>query len=249
MDSLDDIQVSSGLESKSEIKHSDEEDEFLMKCYFDRNFALESFTCPICTENIEKFKGVHTVCQHNVCFECFERLIDVSIKDRKVGSCPVENCKELFTVFHVQNVFPFDEEKCSAYLLAEQKAISENILPKAYHCPTPNCSNAIEIVGNLDEKALNYKFHCTLCLKTYCVRCNARFHVGQTCEQYKIAQSGLEVDSKMEQYFKEMKARGLVKPCPKCKAPIEKNKGCDHMTCSKCKYEFWWTTGAKYDLK
>lgn len=31
-----------------------------------------------------------------------------------------------------------------------------------------------------------------------------------------------------------------TKPCPRCNRPIEKNGGCDHMTCSRCGYEFCW---------
>lgn len=32
-----------------------------------------------------------------------------------------------------------------------------------------------------------------------------------------------------------------TKECPKCRVRIEKNGGCDHMTCP-CGHEFWWTT-------
>jgi len=31
-----------------------------------------------------------------------------------------------------------------------------------------------------------------------------------------------------------------TKECPKCQATIEKNGGCNHMTCRKCKHEFCW---------
>lgn len=31
-----------------------------------------------------------------------------------------------------------------------------------------------------------------------------------------------------------------TKPCPGCKAQIEKNGGCMHMTCSKCRHEWCW---------
>lgn len=31
-----------------------------------------------------------------------------------------------------------------------------------------------------------------------------------------------------------------TKPCPSCKSSIEKNGGCKHMTCSRCKHEFCW---------
>ena len=37
-----------------------------------------------------------------------------------------------------------------------------------------------------------------------------------------------------------------VKKCPKCSILIEKNGGCDHMTCKMCRHEWWWSTGKAY---
>jgi hypothetical protein len=34
--------------------------------------------------------------------------------------------------------------------------------------------------------------------------------------------------------------RDHTKTCPSCTTSIEKNKGCDHMTCRHCKHEFCW---------
>jgi len=48
-------------------------------------------------------------------------------------------------------------------------------------------------------------------------------------------------DAEFEKYLREN-----TKPCPGCKKPIEKNQGCNHMTCSLCRCEFCWTCGGPY---
>eukprot|EP00658_Telonema_sp_P-2_P080462 TRINITY_DN8011_c0_g1_i1.p1 TRINITY_DN8011_c0_g1~~TRINITY_DN8011_c0_g1_i1.p1 ORF type:complete len:226 (-),score=34.26 TRINITY_DN8011_c0_g1_i1:39-716(-) len=37
-----------------------------------------------------------------------------------------------------------------------------------------------------------------------------------------------------------------TKPCPGCNNPIEKNGGCNHMTCNKCRHEFCWVCMGKW---
>lgn len=45
-----------------------------------------------------------------------------------------------------------------------------------------------------------------------------------------------------EDIAQQMWLRANTRPCPKCKAPIEKDEGCNHMTCTnrRCKHEFCW---------
>lgn len=37
-----------------------------------------------------------------------------------------------------------------------------------------------------------------------------------------------------------------TKQCPHCKVAIEKNNGCNHMTCNQCRHEFCWICLERY---
>jgi len=38
-----------------------------------------------------------------------------------------------------------------------------------------------------------------------------------------------------------------MKSCPKCRAPIIRDGGCNHMTCGRCHYEFCWMCKRRYN--
>ena len=39
-----------------------------------------------------------------------------------------------------------------------------------------------------------------------------------------------------------------MQDCPKCSSTIEKNGGCNHMTCRQCKHEFCWVCRGAWSL-
>mmetsp|Transcript_9006 Transcript_9006/g.13100 ORF Transcript_9006/g.13100 Transcript_9006/m.13100 type:complete len:1301 (-) Transcript_9006:775-4677(-) len=92
----------------------------------------------------------------------------------------------------------------------------------------------------------------------FCFACGSQdMHWPVSCEilenwREKVAQeiSGIdetgEIIEDADQNFNDVAQRLWLKantrPCPKCKAPIEKNDGCNHMVCSNrnCRHEFCW---------
>lgn len=69
------------------------------------------------------------------------------------------------------------------------------------------------------------------------MRCGLAGHEPLRCDMFKEWDSTLskKLDS-LNFIWKEKN----TKCCPECKVNIEKNQGCMHMTCFKCRYEFCW---------
>ena len=69
-------------------------------------------------------------------------------------------------------------------------------------------------------------------------------HSGETCLQYDVRRAGGR-DGASEQYIRQH-----TQKCPGCRHGIEKNGGCDHMTCVRaaggCGHEFWFKCGCDY---
>jgi hypothetical protein len=98
-----------------------------------------------------------------------------------------------------------------------------------FDCYRPECKHL-----NLYRKDLcNKNVRCSSCnIAEMCVKCGNTSHGGD-CE-------GLEDDATKEWLQKN------TAPCPKCNVDIEKNGGCNHMTCRECKIHFCWLCMEQY---
>ena len=95
--------------------------------------------------------------------------------------------------------------------------------------------------GQLNEGGpMNNPVQCVNCHHLTCFNHRGRWHDGMTCQEYDLPRND------GQKHASERWIDSHTKKCPKCPAHIEKNQGCDHMTCSKCKHEFCWECFAGY---
>jgi len=97
-------------------------------------------------------------------------------------------------------------------------------------CAFPGCGSG-QIVSDIQDESntgRNTFLRCHHCEQRSCAHHRCLWHTERTCEQYDHdARNSEEVG--LIQYLE----REDVKRCPKCHHGIEKDQGCDHMTCSK----------------
>lgn len=90
----------------------------------------------------------------------------------------------------------------------------------------------------LKSKPHAKRVFCTNCETQFCFLCATPYHAPNNCSTIRKWNIKCQDDSETRNYL-------LVhtQDCPKCKVCIEKNGGCSHMTCNRCKHEFCWVCG------
>ena len=93
-----------------------------------------------------------------------------------------------------------------------------------------------------------FHLNCPLCQKFYCLKCKTEWHENLTCKEYQKEKKYKEnKDDKInKKKFNEYVKGNRCKQCPKCKRWVEKNKGCDHITCP-CGTHFCYRCGELRD--
>lgn len=102
-------------------------------------------------------------------------------------------------------------------------------------CPAPDCGFAIECGVKRRELDRIVPTVACLCRHRFCFGCALNDHQPAPCSLVKQWIKKCEDDSETANWIS-----ANTKECPKCASTIEKNGGCNHMTCRKCKHEFCW---------
>lgn len=61
-------------------------------------------------------------------------------------------------------------------------------------------------------------------------------HLPLTCKEFSFFNATSNLDDLLDKNW----IYSNSKPCPSCNTNIEKNEGCNHMTCKRCSHQFCW---------
>ena len=95
---------------------------------------------------------------------------------------------------------------------------------KVFFCINPDCPCED---GFIAHEAIKKKVICENCPQEFCFDCGKTYHGNFDCEIPIDEMSALLISQ-------------ITKPCPKCHVSIEKNEGCNHMTCKQCGQHWCW---------
>ncbi|CAG8511480.1 10940_t:CDS:2, partial [Scutellospora calospora] len=195
--------------------------------------------CSVCCEEYTLIQQISPVCGHDdLCPRCIKRHIETEMnnkEDVKVR-CPKPHCTYELTYNDLKRLTSkelFDRYD-NLLLRAEIRGISN-----LRWCKAPDCDFAQEHTTGDIMPIIT----CKACGQKSCFTHDVPWHDGLTCEEFteQLRLKNQEENDANRAYFELH-----TKSCPRCKKPIEKNNGCDHMTC-RCGYEFCWSCLSDYE--
>ena len=184
--------------------------------------------CRICgTPLTSSSRQVLSGCDHQFCHECFMDYLETCINDRKIESlkCPSFGCENVLSDQLLSHILP-SELHSKLHRFRRENDLERNV--NFRWCPQPDCS------GYDLAEPKRKRLVCSVCSFVYCFYCLEAWHENGVCRS--------ESDRKLDKWAKFHHA----KFCPKCKIRVQKLRGCNHMTCVKCQYEWCWLCGDHY---
>ncbi|XP_074898437.1 cullin-9-like isoform X6 [Buteo buteo] len=194
--------------------------------------------CPVCMNQLCPTEKPPTLCcLHYCCKPCWSEYLTTRIEQNMVVNCtcPISECRAQPTTAFI----------CSIVSSEEIIAKYEKALLRGYVECCSNltwCTNPQGCDQILLKDGLGYGAACSKCSWISCFNCNfPEAHYPASCSHMSqwVDDDGYYEGMTSEAQSKHL-AKLISKHCPSCRAQIEKNEGCLHMTCAKCNHGFCW---------
>ena len=192
----------------------------------------ETYICNVCFEDIDEDEKIYNNlnCGHLYCTQCWINYLKTLITEAKVEKikCMEHKCKEIlpeeFILKHIEN----DKIILDKYYKFKKRAEIIND-PNKKQCPKSDCDSFLKKPKSKKNKYVKCENG-----HQFCFDCLRPPHGKSSCEEV------------LEKDFQIWSKGKIIKKCPKCKIYTEKNEGCNHMTCTSCKYQWCWLCEGEY---
>ncbi|MCD7451582.1 putative E3 ubiquitin-protein ligase ari2 [Datura stramonium] len=200
----------------------------------DSSVSSSTVMCNICIEEVAGSEVTKMDCGHRFCNDCWTEHFIVKIKEgqSKRIRCMAHKCfaicdeaviRKLVSKRHTDLAEKFDRFLLESY-------IEDNKMVK--WCPSiPHCGNAIRV--ETDEFC---EVECS-CGLQFCFSCLSEAHSPCSCWMWELWTKKCRDESETVNWITVH-----TKPCPKCHKPVEKNGGCNLVSCI-CGQAFCWLCG------
>jgi ariadne-1 len=200
----------------------------------DESINSTLFSCKICFDEFSSIEkdGFSLGCGHLFCKDCFGSYLKGQVEGGPQcvsAHCPEHKCLQAVTqdVYYAfldnDNVVrdKYDRYQCTHFVDCS-KAMR--------FCPAANCEKVVMSTDSHSQSVVR----CS-CSFVFCFDCGEESHAPTSCLQLSSWTEKCMSDGESSKWI-----FANTKKCPKCHKRIEKNHGCNHMTCTQCRYEFCW---------
>lgn len=211
----------------------------------------ESFVCPVTYESVPYSDTMSMGCEepgqveHRFSLDAWEHFLHCRVGEGAVclfTLCQAQGCScivspRVWRLVLNQSASKHGHDSIEAQAANDALKRYERFLSSNYvdmnrsirWCPTPNCGWAVRALGPCRE------VKCEHCRYSFCFRCGENAHAPLSCKGLEEWNEKCSNESETANWFV-----ANTKKCPSCSTHIEKNHGCNHMSCRICKHEFCW---------
>ncbi|OAX40907.1 hypothetical protein K503DRAFT_713636 [Rhizopogon vinicolor AM-OR11-026] len=203
----------------------------------------EPSVCPICFDDSQT-SFLALSCDHSFCISCWAAYITSKIREEGEHAvrCMAEGCALVAPdPFVVSTLANSGEDEGGRTRERFQELLVRHFVsanPHLKYCPYPSCTYTVSCPSASSRSSLTTMVPTVSCGAShkFCFGCHVDSdHRPVVCPIAKMWLKKCRDDSETANWIKSN-----TKECSKCQSTIEKNGGCNHMTCKKCKHEFCW---------
>ncbi|XP_009148231.2 probable E3 ubiquitin-protein ligase RNF217 [Brassica rapa] len=202
----------------------------------------ENETCPACYTHVSRPHKleVRSGCFHRICFTCIRDCVSSQLARGDTVLCPYPGCENELVLEDCRGVV---DDDALNLIIHRKKEKAIPVLDRVY-CPKPSCNFLMadrDLLAIDPRQKKSVERTCVECGLCFCKKYHVPWHYKKTCDEFKKSQAYLTSDAALFESL--VKTQGWIK-CPQCATVVQKNGGCQRISCRHCNHKFCYACGA-----